>query len=107
MISGLVIAAISGTRSTREEYVRRASSPGLRLSAFLVAAGRHTRIGTRDDEALAHALVLANPCVRTFAHQSPVDTVLRVFGTPTHGRRRCKLVRCSKSDVLSFVITFV
>src|ERR1017187_1282664 len=46
---GLVTADTNGTRSIPGECAPRASTNGLRRSAFLVAAGRHTRIGTRSE----------------------------------------------------------
>ena len=48
--AGLVPVATSGTRSIREECARHASISGLRLSAYLVAAGRRIRIGMSSDE---------------------------------------------------------
>ena len=47
--SGGVLAAMSGTRSTREACVRHASSGGLRPNAFHAPAGQHTLIGMRSD----------------------------------------------------------
>src|ERR1039457_7190269 len=46
---GLVTADISGTRSTRAGFAPRVFISGLLHSASSVAAGRHTRIGTRSE----------------------------------------------------------
>jgi hypothetical protein len=54
--AGLVAAAISGTRSIREECARRASTTGLRHSAFLVPAGRHIPTGMRSHEIQSHCV---------------------------------------------------
>jgi hypothetical protein len=40
---------MNGTRSTLAGYARRASINGVRRSASSVAAGRRTRIGTRNE----------------------------------------------------------
>lgn len=47
-ISGLAIAVISGTPSTREESALHAFTTGLRPSASLAANGRRIRIGMRN-----------------------------------------------------------
>lgn len=47
--AGLAPAGISGTRSTREECVRRASTSGLLRSVSLVSGGRRTPIGIRTE----------------------------------------------------------
>jgi hypothetical protein len=46
---GLVAAETNGTRSILEACVPRACISGLRLSAYLVAAGRRIRIGMRGN----------------------------------------------------------
>ena len=47
--AGLVAAAMSGIRSIREGYARRASTTGLQRNACLARAGRHIPTGMRTD----------------------------------------------------------
>ena len=67
--AGLVPVATSGTRSIREECARRASTTGLRHSAFIVPAGRHIPIGMRSHE-------IQSRCVRV--HSRSVDEELKI-----------------------------
>jgi hypothetical protein len=46
--NGLVAAAMSGTRSTREAYARLVSINGLKLNVFRALAGRRIPIGMRS-----------------------------------------------------------
>src|ERR1700688_2762200 len=59
---GLVAAETNGTLSIPGASALPASISGLRLSAFLVAGGRRTRIGTRREleQVFAHGLARAN-----------------------------------------------
>src|SRR5262249_33547663 len=47
--TGRALAATNGTRLIQVESAPAAFISGLKLNAFLVAAGRHTRSGTRSD----------------------------------------------------------
>ena len=70
---GVVVAAMSGTHSIREECARRAFIDGLRRSASSVATGRLTRIGTRNRGAARAFLV--SSCGRTAAATRAHDPV--------------------------------
>jgi hypothetical protein len=67
--AGLVPAATSGTRSTWADCVPPASINGLRLSAYLVAAGRRIRSGIRSHE-------VQSPCVKV--HSRSVNEELKI-----------------------------
>ncbi len=56
---GLVAAAMSGIRSQRAGFARRAFTNGLRPSASLVLGGRRTPIGMQNSEATR---IFCNPC---------------------------------------------
>jgi len=47
--AGLILAAVRGTDSTREEFCRRASTSGPQPSVFLVAAAPRIRIDRRSE----------------------------------------------------------
>jgi hypothetical protein len=67
--AGLVAAAMSGIRSTREECARRACTSGLQHSVSLAAAGHRTPTGMRNHEIQSY-------CVRV--HSRSVNEELKI-----------------------------
>jgi hypothetical protein len=95
--AGLARAAMSGTRSTREESARRASTRGLQPSVSLAPAGRRTPTGIRRDTLGASVKIATQHESSTAVTQ---DTVTILPGS----RFRAAMVLAMMADALQIVV---
>jgi hypothetical protein len=61
--AGLVVAATSGTRLTREEFVRSASINGAQPSASRVSSGRRIRSGMLSEKSAAQMIAIRSDLI--------------------------------------------